>query len=269
MEIRLNSTCPNCGEEIELTAEIDKSMFPEDEGSSVNNSNNYANVRSKLKPIGSVDVYRFTSDDIKQFIIQKARQYVPNVNIEVVPRYCEKKRRSKAEPHKSYASLRIAFSTHVLEKKGDYGFFEKIAESAGNVRVVNDIFYNIINLYKYDRNQLSKWTKDYKSLEYLEEEFGMTEAYINDLKEYSIPQRITDANNKQWIIFSAAAENVIKDMLTEVKTNSLPGKMQIVDIYPISKDIVEFLVYMHPKTMDLKENSHVRQILTGEEKPKK
>lgn len=255
MEIKLTAECPGCGEEVEIAANVDKSILT-------------PAVRSKLRPVGSVDIYKFTSDDIKQFIIQKARQYVPEVSIEFVPRYCEKKQRSKTDPHRSYASLRIAFSTHILEKKGDFSFYEKIAESAGNVRVIKDIFYNIINLYKYDRKQLSEWTKNYKTMEYLEEEFGMTEAYINDIKEYSMPKYIKVANDKYWIIFSAAAENVIRDMLTDVETNSLPGKMQIVDIRPISKYIVEFLVYMHPKTMDFKENSHVRQILTGEEKPK-
>ena len=39
--------------------------------------------------------------------------------MEVVPRYCERKRRRDSEPHRSYASLRIAFSDSVVEKNED------------------------------------------------------------------------------------------------------------------------------------------------------
>ena len=97
----------------------------------------------------------------------------------------------------------------------------------------------------------------------------MNEAYLNDLKMYATPQRILTTNNEPWIIFSAAAENVISDMLTDPTNNEPIGRIQIQDVYPISKDIVEFLIYIHPLEMKLKENPHVRQILLGEEKAKK
>jgi hypothetical protein len=45
--------------------------------------------------------------------------------------------------------------------------------------------------------------------------------------------------------------------------------MQIMDVHPISNNIVEFVVYIHPDEVLVKENPHVRQILIGEEKPKK
>jgi hypothetical protein len=57
--------------------------------------------------------------------------------------------------------------------------------------------------------------------------------------------------------------------LTDVNTGKVPGRIQINDIYPISKEIVEFVVYVHPAQMKTRENPHVRQILLGEEKPKK
>lgn len=256
MEITLSANCPDCGSEVELTADIGKEIFTP------------AN-RAKIKPVGNIDVYRFTSNDIKQFIIQKVHQYVPDAIVDVYPRYCEKKRSKPTDPHRSYASLRIAMSTDVLEKSSKANdFYEQIAESAGNMRFTNGIFVNIINLYCFGKKDIAQWTKNYKNLEYLEDEMGMTEAYINDIREFSVPRRIQDKKHKDWIIFAAAAEKVIRDMLTDFKTNTLPGKLQIVDVYPISKDIVEFLVYMHPKVMDLQENVHVRQILSGEEKVK-
>ena len=128
---------------------------------------------------------------------------------------------------------------------------------------------NLINKYQYSRKKVESWLKDYKILEELEESFGMTEAYINDIYAYTVPRRIKTENKETWIIFAAAAESIIADMLTDKSTNMLPGTIRIKDAYPMSKDIVEFEVYIHPNQMEVKENPHVRQILLGEEKPKK
>ena len=58
-------------------------------------------------------------------------------------------------------------------------------------------------------------------------------------------------------------------MLTDVKTQELPGRMQIQDIHQISSDIVEFIVYVYPNDVKMTENPAVRQILLGNEKAKK
>jgi hypothetical protein len=249
------STCPTCGENIKVTAEIPEVNKP--------------NVRGNIDPIGNILVYRISSEQIKDFIIQKARQYVSDVRMTIVPRYCEKKRKNSTDPHRSYASLRIAFSENVIEKKEDLGWYGSIGENGSNVKIHASIMQNLINKYQYNRKEIEAWLKNYKTLEELEEGLGMTEAYINDLRMYSIPQRVKTDNNESWIIFAAAAENVIEDMLTDPTTNKVPGRIQIQDVYPISKEIVEFVVYVHPTQMKLRENPHVRQILLGEEKPKK
>lgn len=250
-----SANCPKCGNEIILSADVPDVAYPE--------------VRSNINPIGNIMVYRISSEQIKDFLIQKARQYVPDVRMTIVPRYCEKKRKNNNDPHRSYASLRIAFSENVIEKKQDLGWYGSIGENANNVTLHEGIMKGLINKYRYNRKTIEGWLKDYKILEELEEAFGMTEAYINDLRMYSIPQRIKTDNNESWIIFAAAAEDVIADMLTDKNSGKIPGRIQIQDVYPISKDIVEFVIYVHPAQMKLRENPHVRQILLGEEKPKK
>lgn len=255
-KVNLSVNCPDCNKDFMVQADLTSADLA-------------PTVRSKINPIGDILVYKITSEDIKQFIIQKSKKYVPDAKVEVVPRYCERKRRRDSEPHRSYASLRIAFSDSVVEKNEDAGWYGKIGENDGNVRIVPTLFKEIISRYQYNKKDIEGWMKNYKTLEDLEENLGMNEAYLNDLKMYATPQRILTTNNEPWIIFSAAAENVISDMLTDPTNNEPIGRIQIQDVYPISKDIVEFLIYIHPLEMKLKENPHVRQILLGEEKAKK
>lgn len=257
-ESKFGAKCPLCNKDIVLTSTIPSDPL---ELAPV--------VRGKLTPAGSIYVYKISSEEIKQFITKKAAKFVPDVKVEVVPRYCEKKRRRESDPHHSYASLRIAFSENVIEQKDDLGWYGKIGESTENVRVVESIFKGIIEKYQYNRKEIEGWMKSYKTLEELEDGLGMTEAYINDIRMYSTPRRVQTTNKESWIIFSAAAENVIQDMLTDASTNKVSGRILIQDIYPISKEVVEFIVHVNPAEMKLRENPHVRQILMGEEKPKK
>lgn len=255
-DFNLQFLCPHCNTEVGVHAEIGSDDLVPD-------------VRSKLRPMGTIAVYKISSEDMKAFITAKARAMIPDVKVEVVPVYCERRRRQKdLEPHRSYASLRIAFSDNVLEKKEDDGWYGKIGETSDNLRFVSSLFHNIIQKYRYDRKTIDRWLDSYKSLEQLEDALGMTEKYINELKMFSTPRRIMTVNKEPWVIFAAAAENVIHDMLTEIETNRVIGRIQIQDVYPVSNDVVEFVVYVHPNELHLKENPHVRQILLGEEKAK-
>ena len=256
-ELKLKTMCPHCNKEISVNTSIpsDPRVFAPD-------------VRCKKRPVGSIFVYTLSTAEITKFIIEKSRQYVPDVKVEVVPRYCEKKQRKDIEPHRSYASLRIAFSDNVVENNADLGWYGKIGESE-DVKIVKSMYDNIIHKYQYDRKKIEGWLKNYKTLEYLEDGLGMTESYIRDLLAYCRPKRVMTADKESWVIFSAAAENVIADMLTDPNTSKPAGRIQIQDVYPVSKDIVEFIVHLNPYDMVLKENPHVRQILHGEEKPKK
>ena len=249
------STCPKCGSEIRTAIDVPEIGAPK--------------VRANLNPVGNILVYKITSEMIKQFVIQKARQYCPNVKMEIVPRYCEKKRRHQNEPHHAYASFRIAFSEDVLDRSEDNGWYGKLGESSDNVQFQPTIFQNLIQKYSYDSKVVNEWLKSYKNLEELEDGLGMNEAYINDIRQYTHPQRVRTNDRQSWIIFAAAGENIIRDMLTDQNTNTLPGRIQINDIYQIDKDVVEYIIYLHPSEVEFRENAHVRQILMGKDKPKK
>lgn len=257
-EVNISSNCPKCGENIITTVDM----------STLQSLCNAPDVRSKLKPDSNISVYRISSEAMKVFITEKAKLYVPGVKVEVAPRYCEKKHRKPHEPHRAYASLRIALSQDVIEKNDANGWYGKIGIDNNSVNVTKTVLTNLIHKYSYNMKAIDSWLSSYKTLEELEESFGMTEAYLNDLKEYAIPRRVQTNTNESWVIFSAAAESVISDMLTEVSTNDIPGRIEIKDVIPISKDIIEFIVYLHPLESVNKENPNVRKILMGDEKKK-
>lgn len=255
--INVQTKCPKCGESLIVPMDL-PSEAVEMAG----------NVRSCLRPIGSIYVYKITSDDIKGFLTAKVRALSPETKIDVIPRYCEKKTK-KGEPHRSYASLRIAFSHHAIEKKSDHGWFDKIGETGSNVRLVNDIFANVIQRYSFSRKNIDTWLGDYKILESLEDAFGITEEYLKDIRTYCVPQLVPTNNGDDWIIFAASAESVITDMLTDVDSNKVDGSIKIVDVQRISNDSVEFTVHLNPAETVLKEDPIVRQMLLGEKKLKK
>lgn len=257
--IKIVTECPACKTPVSLTAEVDPIQTA-------------PKIRGEIPPVGSIFVYKISSEQIKQFIINKARaaEDAKDVKIEVVPVYTEKRRHRDGEPHKSYASLRIAFSEEGLEQKTeDQGWFGRIGNTSTNMTIVKSLFDDIVTKYKYNRKEVEKWLNSYKTLEKLEENLGITEKFVNDLLLYCTPQRIVANNKENWVIFAAAAENVIADMLTDPKTHVPVGRIQIQDVYQISKDVVEFIVYLHPADMKLKEDPHVRKILMGEEKARK
>lgn len=255
-DVDLKFTCPQCGKEVDVHAPIDPIQLA-------------PMTRSRILPVGSVFVYKINSEDMKAFITAKAKKMVSDIKVEVVPLYTERRHQRPNEPHRSYASLRIAFSEQGLEKQSDDGWFGRVGETNSNIRVVSSLFHGIIQKYQYQRKDIEAWLKSYKNMEELEETLGITEKYINDLRLYSTPQSINTNGKERWVIFAAAAEHVIADMLSVPETDKPEGRFIIQDVYNISKDVVEWLVYVHPNEMQLKENPRVRQIMLGEEKAKR
>lgn len=253
----LEAQCPKCKQQMALKVAI------QDEP---------PKVRAKIEPEEKIWSYKITSEDMKIFIQEKARMFVPGAKVEVAPRYCEKKpdKKNTYEPHRSYASLRIGMSHEVIEKTDDNGWYNNIGIDNSSVKVEKSILKELINKYSYDIKMINRWLSSYKTLEDLEESLGITEAYINDLKSFATPKRIKPSNGgNPWIIFSAAAENIITDMLTEAtKDGKVPGVIKIMDVVPISKDIVEFTVYLYPEKTTYSENPAVRKILMGSDKKK-
>lgn len=259
-EVRVEATCPKCDEHLAIGVE-----YPSDP------LELSPDVRGGKDPDGCIWKYRITSDELKHFITEKAKSYVPDVEVECIPRYCEKKKRKDYDPHRSYASLRIAFTDHILEKGADMGWFGELGRDDNDCRIINSLLNGIIRKYGFDRKKVDSWLKSYKVMEDLEDAFGMTEVYIRDLASYTTPKRVVANDNSKThiIIFSAAAENIIADYLTEVNSGKLPGKMSIVDVYPISQGVVEWVVHVDPSQHITKENPYVRQLLMGETKAKK
>lgn len=227
-------------------------------------------VRSKVKPLGQIHVYRITSEEIKQFLLQKARYYNPDIKIELGVKYCEKK---NSEPHRAYAALTIAFSDDIIDRKADMGWYEKMGESETNVRIVNTeeqpIYGEFIKQYQYNRKELDDLLDDYRQLEKLEDKTGVTESFLEDIRMYTSPRRIATTAKESWIFFSARPEKIIEDMLQDPKTDKVIGRIHIPEVFQINKDVVQFVVYVHPGEMATSENPLVRQLLTGQKEVKK
>lgn len=250
-KVRLNNTCPKCGAQYQSEAEIPDAVAP--------------TVRSKLVPNQTILVYRITSEDIKNFITAKARAYCPEAKVEVVTKYYEKKatRNTTDGLHHSYASLRVALSDDVIDNETKYGWYEKLGQADGNIRFKSSIFTRLIKKYDYNPDQVDKWLKDYRTLERLHNDLGITEDDIKEIRYYATPRKKALKDGTEFIMFAAAAENVIADMLEDPETNKVIGRIQIADVNKIESDVVEFLTYVHPQEIEYQENPHVREILLG------
>lgn len=236
-------TCPNCNEEIDVDV---PDLTP--------------NVRSKIKPVGTIQVYRITSEEIKEFLFQKARFYKPGAKMEVATFYCENKTK---EQQRGYAFFRIGFSNDFIETKSQRGWFEKAGENSSNINFVEDILKEFIQRYQFSKKSLQELLGSYKNLEKLENRFGIRDDFIEDIMKYIIPQRVPTPNNESWIIFSARAEEIIRNMLEDEFTNAVGGELEIHEVHQVNKGLVEFIIYIHPKEMKSRENPYVRKILVG------
>lgn len=251
--ITVNCVCPTCGasNDIEMTMDT-LSLAPE--------------LLSGKLPVGMRYIYKFTSEDIAKFLLDRAREAVPGIKLEFHTLYCESKRRRKDEPRHSYASLRVAFSDASIEGKNDAGWFTNIGDEHATVK--KSLFEEIIERYKYDPKKVKSWLKEYDTMEELEERRGMTEPFIMDIKEYLYPKKVEAKDGSTWVFISLAPEYIINHMMETVNANE-SGSYRIADVHPISKTSVEFVVMFDPSRMEMKENPHVRQILEGSTKNNK
>lgn len=258
-KVQLQTSCPNCGEELLVSADV-------------SNDQSAPNLRSGLQPDSVIHKYTFSSEVVKKYLIKKAQKAVPGVKMEIVPIYTELKKQKKFQPHKSYASFRIAFSEDAIANDVDDSWYMKIGSDSSNVKYENSKLGPFIKKFAYNPQSLNEWSKSYKTLEDLEDAFGITEQYLNDIKLYARPTRISDGDKtNKWIIFSAAAENIIRDMFTDPVTQCPAGDIKINDVRRISKEIVEFEVYLNPNqvTENYQNTAMVRSIMMGDTKPKK
>lgn len=220
-----------------------------------------SSTRANIKPNGQIDVYKITSDQMKIFIAAKAAAYQPGTKVEMSVEYWEKK---KAVPHRAYAMLKVAMSDDVIEKKQDSSWIVKIVDSESDIKFVKKIWDFIVRQYSYDKKELENMLDDYRKLDQLEEAFGLTEEQIKQIIYYASPRRITTGTKDSWVVFAARPDEVIRNMLTNPATNKVDGRMEIVDIVPITKDTVEYTVYVHVNETESAENPEVRKLLQND-----
>ena len=256
----LETTCPNCHATFKSTyeLEVEAPVLPAPEST----AEAIPETRAKLEPDSQIFVYKITSEQIKQFIIDKTKCLCPDVKVEVAPVYIERKSRNDSNKRIAYASIRIAFSDKVIDHGREYGYYGRLGESEENTRMIRSMFTDIYQKYHFSSEELDVYLNSYKNMEALEENFGISEEYLRDLRRFANPSKMKDANGDWWVFFSGSAEKIITDMLAKPVENSAKysGRISIEDVFQVSKDNVEFLVYLYPDT-DVPEDPRVRQIL--------
>lgn len=219
--------------------------------------------RANIQAAGQIDVYKITSDQMKAFISAKAAAMQPGTKVEMTVDYWEKK---KSNPHRSYAMLKVAMSDDVIEKHQEDDWIIKIVDSNSDIKFVKKIWDFIVKQYSYDKKDLEDSLNDYRKLDMLEEAFGLTEDQIRQIIYYSTPRRMKTGSKESWIVFAARPDAVIRNMLTNPETNKVDGRMEIINIIPITKDIVEYTVYVHVNETESTENPEVRKLLQSDPK---
>lgn len=214
-------------------------------------------VRSEIKPVGLINVYRISSEAIKQFLINKAKCYQPDVMIETHMRFISRKKTGKG-----YAAMRIAFSEHAIERKGDSGFFDRIQEEGTEVRFIDSIFKMMVRRYVYNKKAVEQYLNDYKLLEDLEEKFGIDEKFLNETRQFTVPRRIpVPGTNQSWVFFEARPEEIIRDMLEDPDYNVTEGKIVIENVIKVNDNLYEYIVHVHANELEQTTNPEVRRML--------
>lgn len=250
-EVTFEISCPHCAKGVRVNAPIDPISCA-------------ADVRAGIKPAGAAYIYQITSDMIENFIQQKARQFSPDIKVVCTPISTKEPKNPNARKDKKrYAFIKVAFSDAALEQKNG-SWYEKIAES--NIRMIPELFATIVSKYKYDRDTVSKWLKDYRFMEYLEAFFGITTDLLEEIKDGTVPKMINGNDGSRWIYFSASPEKIIMDMLSEVGKETPAGRMEITNTTVIAKGQIAYTVNVYPNELPVNENAHVRSILMGDQK---
>ena len=240
--------CPECNHEFTIRA------------------NTTPETSSKVTPIGKILVYRITSEEISQFLIQKARLYNPEIRTVAHVKYCERKK-AKNEEKRAYASMMIAFTEQALDKAGNITWYERIGQSSMGLKFIDGIQAEFINRYSYDKDALNAIMDNYKSLEELENQRGINEVFLNDIRNYAKPQRVVAPTTKEnWILFACRIDKIIEDMLSDPVTDKAPGRIRINHVNQINKDVVEFIVYVTPEEVKMEEDPYVRDLMIGKSK---
>lgn len=247
--IKFAGVCAKCGHKTMYAKEVtDRDIAPR--------------VKSGLMPDYAVLRYTVTTDQMAVYLTELIHEFVPDAKVQVAPFYCERKRH-KGDRHCSYASLKVALSgDKILKGYENGGWYGQIAEDAGSIQLVDSLFKFIVSKFNYDKRMISKWM-NYKTLDQLEESFGITEEYLYDLRKFADPVAVKTNDGQTWVIFAVDPAAVIRDMLKDAKTKESTGIIHITDIRQVNKDLLEYTVNLCPTQAEVYEDPNVRTILTG------
>lgn len=209
--------------------------------------------RLQREPDAIIEEYRITSDDIRSFISAKCAHITDKfklrkpIKAEISTTLWDRSRKDYSRSNKKYVLLMIALNEDSLEygqTEESAGLIKDILIENSQVRFVKCIWKLIVEKYQYDRKELNDIRKSDKLLDKLEDTLGITEDQLKELIKLSQPH-IHTINGDHWVIFAVRPENVIRDMLSDVDTDQVDGKMVITNITPITKDRVEFTVHIY------------------------
>jgi hypothetical protein len=201
--------------------------------------------RSGHGPNGLLLQYNETTESIKQFLIDKCRAYAPDISVELLTRYSEKKTRNPWEPHRSYAYFILAITANeALTAESDDMYLQIGTEGRDNLSFIPDIKYHIINKYRWDNDDLKHILGSYKEQELLEESLGLSANFIKEIQRFSNPV-IIKSNNVAWVEIAIRAEKVLNDMFTD-KASKEVYPYRIMDIHPISENNVQYDILVDP-----------------------
>jgi hypothetical protein len=231
--INFKTACPKCGTKLTIDNVKKEDVLPAPK------------LRSGHKPAGELLLYRETTESIKQFLIDKCRAYAPDISVEILTRYNEKKHGKSFDPHRCYAYFILAMTANeALTAESDDMYVRIGSEGNDNLSFISEIKYHIINKYRWDKKWLSDTLKSYAAMEKLEAALGLTPAMLSEINKFSNPT-IIKSNNIAWVEVAIQAEKVLADMFTDTSTNeSIPFKIN--DIRPISENNIQYDILVDP-----------------------
>lgn len=215
--------------------------------------------RAKLEPSNTIQVYRITSDMIKQFLTAKVSWACPQATVDCVPVYTEVK---KSSPRRSFAYINIALSDTVIEKSSDNAWLSGLIGNSENVRFLPKVWTYIIDKYKYDPEYLKQKKKNPDFMDKVNDNLGMSDLDYETLIKMATPHTTeSKATNRRFIVFAARADKIIENMLEDPATDRLNGSVKVVETIPITKDNVEFVCHLSDGEKSITYNSEIRDIL--------
>jgi hypothetical protein len=231
-KINFKTVCPKCQTKLSLDPNLED-VLPSPK------------LRSGHKPTSELLVYRESTETIRQFLIDKCRAYAPDVNIQLITRYSEKKSRKANEPHVSYAYFILCMTANeALAEESDDMYIRLGSEGRNNLSFISEIKKHIIDKYSWDYRWVHDTLNSYKDVEKLENQLGITPTMLAEIGKFCDPS-IIKSNNVAWVEVAISAEKVLNDMFMDMSTQKTI-QYKIIDTRLISETNVEYLIHVDP-----------------------